>query len=52
MTTLGTGKSNFKDLLAEAEVLEWWRWEVDGVIPLFEDSGGTNLMRILWRSLS
>jgi len=52
MATLGSGTWNFKDSLADAEVLEWWRWAVDEVIPLLEDSGGTNSTKILWCSSS
>ena len=47
MATLGIGTWNFKDLLADAEVSEWWRWAADEVISLLEDSGGTNSMKIL-----
>ena len=52
MATLGTGAWNVKDSLADAEVLEWWRCAVDLVMALRQDSGGTNSMKILWRSSS
>ena len=52
MTTLGTGTWNFRDSLADVKVLEWWRWAVGEVIPLLEDSGGTNSMKILGCSSS
>ena len=54
MATLGTGAWNVKDLLADAEVevSEWWRCAVDLVMALRQDSGGTNSMKIHWRSLS
>ena len=42
----------FKDSLADAEVLEWWRWAVDEGILLLEDSGTPNSMKILRRSSS
>ena len=51
MATQGTGTRDSKDSLAEVEVLEWWRWAADEVIPLLEDSGGTNSLKILCRSL-
>ena len=55
MATLGIGTWNFKDSLADAELLEWWIWAVDEVIPLeviplIEDSSGTNSIKITWRS--
>tara|TARA_B100001167_G_scaffold177782_1_gene132421 strand:- start:47 stop:205 length:159 start_codon:yes stop_codon:yes gene_type:complete len=50
MATLGIGTWNFKDSLADAELLEWWIWAVDEVIPLIEVSSGTNSIKITRRS--
>ncbi len=46
MPTLYIRTFNLKDSLSDAEVLEWWRWAMDEVIPAIEKTSGTRSLKI------
>ena len=50
MPTLYTRSFSFKDSLSDAEVLEYWRWALDEVLPAIRSVSGTRSVKAYSRA--
>ncbi len=46
MATLYTRTFNFKDSLSDSEVIEYWRYIMDDVIPAIQNVNGTRSVKV------